>query len=68
MLASGGENGTQRVFHRWCAGSVKHAGFVVNTGNATASDVIGLYVIFKKAREEHGVELETEIRIIGPID
>jgi len=49
--------------------SVKHAGFVVNTGNATASDVIGLIRhIQKKAREEHGVELETEIRIIGPID
>lgn len=49
--------------------SVKHAGFIVNTGNATASDVIGLIrYIQQKAREQHGVELEPEIRIIGPME
>ncbi|MDD3852954.1 MAG: UDP-N-acetylmuramate dehydrogenase [Syntrophomonadaceae bacterium] len=49
--------------------SVKHAGFIVNTGNATARDVMQLIrYIQKKARDEHGVELESEIRIIGQID
>ena len=46
--------------------SKKHAGFVVNTGKATASDVeIILEDIQKKVYEEHKVELEKEIIIIG---
>ncbi len=43
-----------------------HAGFVVNTGNATASDILGL---MKKIQdtvfEINGVILEPEVRIVG---
>ncbi|MEW6410528.1 MAG: UDP-N-acetylmuramate dehydrogenase [Nitrospirota bacterium] len=43
-----------------------HANFIVNTGNATASDVIGLIgFIKKKVREARGIELELEIKIVG---
>jgi UDP-N-acetylmuramate dehydrogenase len=46
--------------------SEKHAGFIVNRGRATASDVIALIChIQKSVREHSGVSLETEVRIIG---
>jgi len=46
--------------------SDKHAGFIVNTGNATAQDVLQLIDHIKqKAREGFGVELQTEIRVVG---
>lgn len=46
--------------------SRKHAGFIVNSGNATASDVIQLIAyIQQKARERFGVNLQTEIRVVG---
>ncbi len=46
--------------------SSKHAGFIINKGNATAEDVINLIAyIQKKAREKHGVELMPEIKILG---
>ena len=46
--------------------SVKHAGFVVNVGGATARDVLELIVhIRKTVRAKYGVELETEIRVLG---
>lgn len=46
--------------------STKHAGFVVNTGNATAQNVIDLIdYITKTVYEKFGKELETEIEIIG---
>jgi UDP-N-acetylmuramate dehydrogenase len=46
--------------------SDKHAGFVINKGNATASDVIKLmhhvqHTVYKK----FGVHLEPEVRILG---
>lgn len=45
--------------------SDKHAGFVINTGNATASDVIRLTdEIKKKIMEIYGIELELEIKVI----
>lgn len=46
--------------------SEKHAGFIVNTGNATAADVLALieHVQFV-VREATGVDLEPEVRIIG---
>ncbi len=45
--------------------SEKHAGFVINSGNATATDVIKLMeLVSKKVFEETGVQLEPEIRII----
>lgn len=46
--------------------SEKHAGFIVNVGNATAKDVLTLIeVIQQKVRERYGVELEPEIKIVG---
>jgi len=46
--------------------STKHAGFIVNRGKATASDVISLIEYIKeKVLEKYGVKLENEIEIIG---
>jgi UDP-N-acetylmuramate dehydrogenase len=46
--------------------SEKHAGFIVNIGQATAADVIALIChIQKTVREQSGVLLEPEIRIVG---
>ena len=46
--------------------STKHAGFVVNIGDATASDVLQLIKdVQDKVREAHGVELHPEVLIIG---
>ncbi len=46
--------------------SEKHAGFVVNTGNATADDVINLINIIKeKVFEKFQKNIELEIEIIG---
>lgn len=46
--------------------SPKHANFIINEGNATASDVIALINMIKdKVRQTSGVSLETEIKIIG---
>lgn len=44
--------------------SEKHAGFIINKGNATASDVLMLIdYVRNKVREHYKVELETEIEI-----
>ena len=46
--------------------SMKHAGFVVNRGNATARDVLHvIHEVQKRVADAHGVHLETEVRIIG---
>lgn len=46
--------------------STKHAGFVVNAGNATASDVIELMeVIKKRVQEKFNKNIDLEIEIIG---
>lgn len=46
--------------------SEKHCGFVINTGNATAADVIGLiHEVQKKVEEQFGVKLEPEVRFLG---
>ncbi len=46
--------------------STKHAGFVVNAGNATASDVIELMeIIKKKVQEKFNKNIDLEIEIIG---
>lgn len=46
--------------------SKKHAGFIVNTGNATAKDILDLidYVI-KVVYEKFGKVLELEVEVIG---
>jgi len=46
--------------------SEKHAGFIVNIGGATARDITDLIAhIQRVVREQTGVSLETEARIIG---
>ena len=46
--------------------STKHAGFVVNTGNASASDVLQVIRDVQAAvKEQFGVTLETEVRMWG---
>ena len=46
--------------------SEKHAGFIVNKGNATAKDVLELIEIIKqKVYEKFNIEIETEIEILG---
>lgn len=46
--------------------SRKHAGFIVNTGTATAGDYIGLIRhVQAEVKGKFGVELETEVEIIG---
>ena len=45
--------------------SEKHAGFIVNTGNATAEDILNLIEYIKKViYEKYEKKLETEVRII----
>lgn len=47
--------------------SEKHAGFIINTGNATFDDVCGLIKIVQDTvKEKKGVFLETEVKIIKP--
>lgn len=51
--------------------SPKHAGFIVNTGTATATDVLTLMEIVKeKVYQAFGVMLEPEIMVMGddPVD
>ncbi len=46
--------------------STKHAGFVVNKGDATSKDILNLIKhIQDKVKNEFGVDLEPEIKIIG---
>lgn len=46
--------------------SEKHAGFIVNAGGATASDVLALIgVIQDEVQARFGVKLETEVRVLG---
>ena len=46
--------------------SEKHAGFIINTGNATAEDVIKLQEYVKnKVFEKFGKKIELEIKILG---
>ncbi len=46
--------------------SEKHGNFIVNLGNARAADIVALMDLTKKkVREQMGISLETEVRIIG---
>lgn len=46
--------------------SEKHCGFVINRGGATSADVLELIrYIQKTVSEEFGVDLETEVRLVG---
>lgn len=46
--------------------SLKHAGFIINKGGATASDYLDLIeLIQQKIKEKDGIDLQTEVKIIG---
>ncbi len=46
--------------------SEKHSGFLINIGNATAQDVLDLIAFCQKeVKEQFGVTLETEVKIVG---
>lgn len=46
--------------------SCKHCGFIVNTGNASADDILKLIAhIQTEVRQKYNVELQTEVRIVG---
>ena len=46
--------------------SHKHAGFVINTGSASAKDVLDLISeVQRRVYDQHGVHLEPEVRMIG---
>jgi UDP-N-acetylenolpyruvoylglucosamine reductase len=46
--------------------STEHGNFIVNDGTATAQDVLALIEIIRsRAREQRGIDLHTEVEIIG---
>jgi UDP-N-acetylenolpyruvoylglucosamine reductase len=46
--------------------SLEHGNFIVNDGNATSKDVLELIALLRsKARDTRGIELHTEVEIIG---
>ncbi|MEN6413242.1 MAG: UDP-N-acetylmuramate dehydrogenase [Veillonellales bacterium] len=46
--------------------SIKHAGFIVNAGGATAQDVLSLIEeVQRRVYEKSGVKLQPEVRILG---
>ena len=46
--------------------STKHAGFIINTGGATARDVLDLIAhVQDRVKQQSGVALSPEIRVIG---
>jgi UDP-N-acetylenolpyruvoylglucosamine reductase len=46
--------------------SLEHGNFLVNDGGATAADVLALIELLRtKARAERGIELHTEVEIVG---
>ena len=46
--------------------SEKHAGFIVNVGEATAADILNLIEhVQRVVRAQTGVHLETEVRVLG---
>lgn len=46
--------------------SEKHANFIVNTGGATAKDILDLiYLVQERVMKTHGIGLKLEIQIIG---
>jgi UDP-N-acetylmuramate dehydrogenase len=49
--------------------SPKHCGFILNTGNATATDVLRLIrMIEERVMDRFGVRLEREVQLVGPFE
>lgn len=46
-----------------------HANFIVNTGGATAADVMDLMASVREAvKDQHGIELRPEVRLVGSFE
>ena len=46
--------------------STKHSGFIINKGEATANDITELIkLVQKRVKKNSGIDLKTEVRIIG---
>lgn len=46
--------------------SEKHANFIINTGDASAKDIEELiYYVQQQVSEKQGVDLQTEVKIVG---
>jgi UDP-N-acetylmuramate dehydrogenase len=46
--------------------SAKHSNFIVNSGNASANDVLELIkIIRQKVKDKFGIELELEVKLVG---
>ncbi len=46
--------------------STKHAGFIINKRNATATDYIEtIHMVQRAVKEKFGIDLETEVKIVG---
>ena len=60
--------GLKGVSHGAAMVSPKHANFIVNTGGASARDIESLIErVHTAVREEHGVDLQREVRIVGEV-
>ncbi len=58
--------GLKGLRHGGAQVSLKHCGFVVNVDNATCKEVLELIkVVQKTVKDTQGVDIETEIKIIG---
>ena len=58
--------GLRGLKHGGAQVSEKHCGFVINCGGATCKDVVELIRSVQEAvYEKHGVELETEVKVLG---
>ena len=58
--------GLQGKGHGGAEVSLKHAGFIINKNNATASDYIQTIDMVKaEVKKQFGVELELEVKIVG---
>ena len=58
--------GLRGLKHGGAQVSEKHCGFVINCGGATCKDVVELIRTVQEAvYEKHGVELETEVKVLG---
>jgi len=49
--------------------SPKHANFIINTGQASATDIAQLMLqIMSTVKTQYGIELEPEVRILGGME
>jgi UDP-N-acetylmuramate dehydrogenase len=61
--------GLKGLQHGGAMVSPKHANFIVNSGAASAGDIESLIEhVWKTVRDEHGVDLQREVRIVGEVN